>query len=419
MTTVTWVQNVDGYYHVSSADHLIQIMNKGSVYVSDGSPPSNFFAAKYIQTADIDLLGDSTHIKPIGLNTNSFKGVYNGNNYRISNWVYLDPNFPTNVDCEYAVGLFGRVGSDAIVSNIRMNGLCSLRGFSFAAGFVVGYSASARNVQVMNIDVALEPGSEIDQGDGSTSFSVGGVLGVMWANGGEISNISLRGSLDYPRMYLGASGNTAGHHSKAGGVIGHAADLYISGIQNEATFPSGINANITGGVIGVCIRSSVVNCINAMIGNVTGDRAGGGVVGFIHDTGVDKPVHTLINIMTGDISGDYTGGIVGIYHATDTSHTFINYMSQDIDSTVDSTVVTRRLIRNVRVTTVYYETTNTITVESSSRSPGGVYIEYMGTTMPMARYLELVKNARREPTNTIHVNSISPKGVLLLYGKVS
>ena len=29
MTTVTWVQNVDGYYEVSSADHLIQIMNRG------------------------------------------------------------------------------------------------------------------------------------------------------------------------------------------------------------------------------------------------------------------------------------------------------------------------------------------------------------------------------------------------------
>jgi len=76
-TIVTWVQDGSGNYQVSSPEHLKQIMHQGALYTDAGAFPTDYFATgtNYIQTADIDLLGDSTDIVPIGSSPIFFNGV--------------------------------------------------------------------------------------------------------------------------------------------------------------------------------------------------------------------------------------------------------------------------------------------------------------------------------------------------------
>lgn len=38
-TTVTWVQNGNGEYEISSREHLLQLMNVGNLYTDAGTPP--------------------------------------------------------------------------------------------------------------------------------------------------------------------------------------------------------------------------------------------------------------------------------------------------------------------------------------------------------------------------------------------
>lgn len=62
LTTVDWVQDSEGRYEISSKEHLIQVMNQGSVYTNSGSEPTNYWSSGYIQTANIDLVDVQSQI---------------------------------------------------------------------------------------------------------------------------------------------------------------------------------------------------------------------------------------------------------------------------------------------------------------------------------------------------------------------
>ena len=106
MTTVTWTQDGNSSYEVSSVEHLKQLMHKGTLYTDAGTFPADYWAAgtSYIQTVDIDLLGDSTDIKPIGFGADFFYGTYDGDEFTISNWSYIDPAFGTDTENGGVVG---------------------------------------------------------------------------------------------------------------------------------------------------------------------------------------------------------------------------------------------------------------------------------------------------------------------------
>ena len=131
MTTITWIVDGNGNYEISSREHLLQLMNNGTLYTNAGSVPADYWAVgtSYIQTTDIDLLNDSTNIKPIGNSSSRFYGNYDGNSYKISNWHYLDPEFSsTTTLCEHTVGLFG-ITQTGVLKNIRLAGTFLLQGF--------------------------------------------------------------------------------------------------------------------------------------------------------------------------------------------------------------------------------------------------------------------------------------------------
>lgn len=328
MTTVTWSQDGAGNYEVSSVDHLKQVMNKGALHTDAGTAPSSYWdsSTSYIQTADIDLLGDSTNIQPIGLSKDTFDGSYDGSNYKISNWAYVDPEFTTSNSCQAKVGLFGRTESSTTVKNITLTGICTLQGCAQDAGFIGGLFEG----QGMNIECDLEPGSKIEHGEGHDSESTcGGMFGYVHTC--TLTGCTLKGTVDFVHSEPGLLHN--------GGVAGRLLNYTskVTLIQNLATFPSPISANNAGGIAGHVI-GNLSTAINAMTGDITSSQYAGGICGRASistsknlTTNSSKYLNTVVNAMTGNITGDSrAGGIVGLMDTDTPCHTLINYMSGDI-----------------------------------------------------------------------------------------
>lgn len=329
MTTVTWTQDANLNYEVSSPEHLKQIMHKGALYTDAGSFPTDYWAdgTNYIQTADIDLLGDSTDIKPIGTWASVCRSEYNGNFLEISNWSYVDPEFGNVNDCEIYAGLFGNTYGN--LQNIRLRGIFTLRGFKGSAGLLCGRSLGP----VSNIICDFSDGSEIvhDQQVDHVSAVVG--------SSRSVTNVILRGQVDF------VQGATKPSYS--GGVIAKTS-YPCELLQNFATFPSGITSTkASGGIVGTFTTTSVSdttrvvkNSINAMKGDISSDEHAGGVIGRVY--AVNEALwDSLINSMTGNITGaDSAGGVVGQVQGYDVSsnrtphyvNRLVNYMSGDISS---------------------------------------------------------------------------------------
>jgi hypothetical protein len=300
-TTVTWTQDGSSNYEVSSAEHLKQIMNKGALYTDAGTPPTDYWAAgtNYIQTADIDLLGDSTDIKIIGTNLDRCESDYDGGEFSISNWSYVDIYFDGPFSPQRYVGLFGETRNN-VLKNIRLKGIFTLRGFTYDAGMLVGLASPT---DIYNVECDFSEGSVIIQGDRSNSVVVcGPVVGVC---NGDVVGVSLKGSMEI------TLNDTIATNSTIGGVIGQTGGD-VSFVRNLATFPSGLNAiTNVGGITALRYGvNSFHNCINAMVGDMTTTSASGKCGGMAAESQyTSRDVHTLVNAMTGNITSVFSGGI--------------------------------------------------------------------------------------------------------------
>lgn len=332
-TTVTWVRDSEGVYEISSVEHLKQLMNKGSLYTDAGTRfaywSSGTLIDHYRQTVDIDLMGDSTDIRPIGNFNDPFHGDYDGGNFKILNWSYVDPNFSTTNDNETAVGLFG--STEGSLKNIRLGGTWTIQGFHDYAGFLAAYASdSSPTSEYFNIECDFDLGSSITMEPNGSPRSFGAILGDVEVS--QLVGMTLKGNVDFGTMV----------GTNAGGVIGELSIRQDSGnIQNLATFPSGISSSSTaGGVIASFTGSaSLTNCINAMFGDLFCDNhRAGGVIGLIQMIQNTSPCDNLINAMTGNISntGDRAfnsvgsaGGVIGDANGESFSG-IMNYMTGDI-----------------------------------------------------------------------------------------
>lgn len=413
-TTVTWTQDGNGNYEVSSAEHLKQIMHKGTLYTDAGSSPSSYWGSStsYIQTADIDLLNDSADILPIGVDTDEFFGNYDGGEFSISNWSYLDANFTGIAQEEVYVGLFGEI-SDCVLKNIRLSGVWTLQGFDWCAGFLVGRSddvVSGGATSLINIECNFAVGTFMDRGDVGGE-RIGGIIG----RGRDITTLSgltVKGSIDFRP-------NTHGTEH-AGGICGYIDDLKGEStlLSNMATFPSGIHSTRSaGGIVGYFFTRGTTQpsrWINAMIGDISAGRNVGGVVGYaIFGSGgcdlfvnamtgdinfipesnslnfagggvisyvqsLAYPMTRLFNYMNGDItrtgSGPEVGGIVGT--VDDDPGSELNSCINAMNGTVENSIVGRQLLLNLVVTGVESNTNFGLTFPNAdtygTSSPSGL-----------------------------------------------
>jgi len=379
MTTVTWVLDSNGNYEISSAEHLKQLMHQGSLYTDAGTPPSSYWGTifsytNYIQTAHIDLLSDSTDIIPIGNSSTPFYGNYDGSEYSISNYYYLDPNFSTSNNCVDYVGLFGSARSNYL-KNIRLDGVWKIEGFDSRVGFLIGdYRFYGSNSGIIdNIEGNFSVGTLIDTNNANSNMYVGSLFGFL-SLGLEMTSVTVKGTVNL----LQDKNSTYA----SGGIVGRLGirtdNGSVSMIRNIATFPSGIGGVLIGGIVGNLFYGpnqdiSITNLLNCMIGDIFASNLGagqkvGGIIGGMNVTETSTAsVRNLVNSMSGNIyangSNASMGGIAGTFGGFGPipSERFLNYMTGDIYITGNTSTLISGLIGYMFLYSASNEDTGTVT----------------------------------------------------------
>ncbi|AAR26875.1 FirrV-1-A51 [Feldmannia irregularis virus a] len=334
-TTITWVRDSNSKYEVSSKEHLLQIMNNGTLYTNAGTSPGDFWRVDYIQTTDIDFASNSTNVVPI----EKFKGTYDGDNYEIRNYSYEDPEFNTANNCINFAGLFGYVlGAAAEVKNLKLTGRWNVKGVHSSGGLLAGYCYISK---VANITCSLDAGSSIEQ-DSITSDTypkVGGVIGQ--TDTATVQGITLEGEVS---VICSPSATRA----YVGGIIGSAnSNSVVTLLRNLATFPSTLKGGEVGGVIGRCqFATSISKCLNAMTGDIEGDTLAGGVIGMGQTGNNSQVLDYLVCSMRGNITpvgNARAGGVFGgiQYENDHTYTTLLNYMTGDITGNLSGGLIGR------------------------------------------------------------------------------
>lgn len=269
-------------------DPCVQIPNAGKLAQLQGKSDTNsnaynesLWGKKYILLSNIDLSAffdniegeESKKWKSIGTTeTDAFKGVFDGNNYKI----YNIPQFEST---DTRVGFFGYLDGGTIQN-------C---GFIYKDGTTLkstkdvgGVVGRIENGSVNNVSSS---GATVSN-NGNPNNSYGGLVGSI--RNGTISNSS-----NY---------NTVSAKNNAGGIVGYANGTNsITGCNNFGVIEK---ASRSAGIVGQLVSSKEIsNCRN--YGNVSGTSAGG-IVG-------EQQGSTISNSQNyGSINGTTNaGGIVG------------------------------------------------------------------------------------------------------------
>ena len=243
MTTLASVDEnttLDGTYSISTAEELAKL----ATMTNSGKVTGN---AEFVLANDIDLSAyrENGGWTPIGTKSNSFRGTFDGNGYKIDN---LFINRAKNYQ-----GLFGYAGQSVIknigVENVDITGSASILG---GTGGLVGYGVSVyinNSYLIGNVNNAKgASGGLIGQGTLGTeiqnSFFKGNVTGRNAVGG-------LAGILSYQAWISNSYANAIiSSTSTAGGLIGSANTGGNISVQNCYSISNIIDASIKGGIIG-------------------------------------------------------------------------------------------------------------------------------------------------------------------------
>lgn len=223
-------------------------------------------------TNDIDM-HNITGFAPIGTETDSYTGTFNGNSHSISG---------LSVSGSDAAGLFGYVDG-ATIQNIN---LCDSKITTTGnyAGGIVGFATDAAKIENCSTNnIKINAGSRhiggiIGRGEGLTeisnctntssltgTYNVGGIAGSL--NGSSITNSGNSGDLP-----------ATGANGCVGGIVGFTRDGQISTCYNTGEITGSSKADV-GGIVGLSEHSlsSISDCYN--VGAVHGGRLTGGIAG--------------------------------------------------------------------------------------------------------------------------------------------
>lgn len=268
--------NTDDYIPVSSAADLANMSMSG----------------KYILVNDIDL--GAYNWVPIGRMSNPFKGVLDGNGYRISGISITD-----GVNSDGCTGLFGSVSGT--IRNLSVSGEIIIPVANLnrvRIGGVAGYLENANLTNChssMNILILGEAGVETIQsvgglcgdaeGSAITDCSFDGEIGITVYNGknygfeaGGIAGYAYHTDFSncYSGGYVSSSGNIEDAQTGDGSLTDCRAVLYsggISGISNYSKFNMCTNASTvySGVIVPVSLNRSY---FISYAGGITGLRQG-------------------------------------------------------------------------------------------------------------------------------------------------
>jgi len=235
-------------YLISTPENLTEL----STLVNGG----NNFSGKYFQmTSNIDMSSISNFI-PIGTYYSYFSGIFDGNNFIISN-LTVSGNL-------YMSGLFGAItGTPSLISKVKNLGIENVSVTGDFAGGLVGYIAQYTEINSCYTII----GQGGINGTSNSYGYLGGLVGV--SEVGSNSNIS--------SCY--STGGTISGPYCVGGIIG---SLYGNGhMTNCYSNNNVIGNNNIGGFIGLCTYSDNTISNSYATGNVTyNTSAGGGFLGI-------------------------------------------------------------------------------------------------------------------------------------------
>ncbi len=263
----------DPCVQIPNAGKLAQLQTHRTFSFDDGE--FNSWAQKYILLSNIDLSAAGlTNWKSIGTTeTDAFKGVFDGKNYKI----YNIPEFEIK---EARVGFFGYLDGGTIQN-------C---GFIYKDGTTLKSTQDVGGVvgRIVNGEViGVSSSGATVSNNGNDDKSYGGLVG-------SIANGTISNSSNY---------NTVSANNNAGGIVGYAKGTNsITGCNNFGVIK---DASRSAGIIGQLVSSTEIsNCRN--YGKVSGTSAGG-IVG-------EQQGSTISNSQNyGSITGTTNaGGIVGL-----------------------------------------------------------------------------------------------------------
>ena len=227
-----------------------------------------------------------TQFNIIGNSSFYFTGVFDGQNYTISNFTY-----PTAAGLN-DTGLFGYVqGSSAAIRNLKLStvNLNLSAGLPTAVGALVG-----------TLDGATVSNSQVQGGTVSAYSEVGGLVGSV-INGATVINCNTSATVS---TIGGGGGNT-------GGLVG-----YISGagsqIQNSTStgIVSGGGNPATGGLVGNVLNGATISTSSSSstVSNTTGAGIGG-LVGEVSAGNIFTC--SASGSVTSSTGGTLVGGLIG------------------------------------------------------------------------------------------------------------
>lgn len=266
------------YIQIPNAGKLAQLQGKSNT--NSDAHNESLWGKKYILLSNIDLSAFFDNIEKeenkkwesIGTETNAFKGVFDGKNYKI----YNIPEFAIK---DARVGFFGYLDGGTIQNCGFIYKKGTILTSSEDVGGVVG---SIVNGYVSNVSSS---GATVSN-NGNDNNSYGGLVG-------SITNGTISNSSNY---------NTVTAKNNAGGIVGHAnGTISITGCNNFGVIK---DASRSAGIVAQLVSSNEIsNCRN--YGNVSGTSAGG-IVGEQQSSKISNSQNY------GSITGTTNaGGIVG------------------------------------------------------------------------------------------------------------
>ena len=259
-------------YQIENGTQLL--LFQSIVNGTNGQTPNPAACAELTDNIDMSSIAN---FAPIGTETASYTGTFNGNGHNISGLSVSGSDY---------VGLFSYVDG-ATIQNIN---LCDSKitatnagGIGTSTGGIAGFATGAakiENCSTNNIKIeagSLHIGGIIGRGEGSTeisnctntstlagTYNVGGIAGSL--NGGSITNCGNSGDLPAPWA-----------NGCVGGIVGFAQAGQISTCYNTGEITGRSNADV-GGIVGMFKSSfSISDCYN--VGDVQGGQLTGGIAG--------------------------------------------------------------------------------------------------------------------------------------------
>ena len=308
----------------------------------------------YELVADIDLSSDNEWL-PIGncLEGGScleiFNGIFEGNNWTISNLNINRPGFPEI----HGVGLFGAISDTSVIRNVHIrNALVRLGVGSHSVGILVGNAQGTnRGARIINSSVqgkiisplATWVGAVIGKGENAiitssyakdTSIKAQGIVGGLVGLGTE--------SIIYASYVRNVTLDATG--SSIGGLIGDGAraEVYASYVLNGDVIAGGIAEGAThiGGLIGWAKNAQIVSSYaigNLVNGSQIFDNNVGGLVGYGAGAMIYSSYVAIKNVVGSGVEAtSQIGGLVGLFE----ENTFIaavnnSYWDTNISNAID------------------------------------------------------------------------------------